>query len=205
MTGRFQVLQDIQEIPPCWFLANKSCASLTIYVIYVFFTCRYQVYVEIMAVLTHLQRNEELPAPSSGKLSTLFFFPKKKPSGFAVVSCAKQQWVAPAPPPTTNFKDFSTIVLFDCLWALITFFGWVGEDPPFKHFRLIFLEFIFEGISNERSKICWQGQVHSFPRWMLSLIIPFVSRFPPNERPDSVLSSRLFKALEQSEGSQPGS
>ena len=74
MTGRFQVLQDIQEIPPCWFLANKSCASLTIYVIYVFFTCRYQVYVEIMAVLTHLQRNEELPAPSSGKLSTLFFF-----------------------------------------------------------------------------------------------------------------------------------
>lgn len=26
-----------------------------------------QVYVEIMAVLTHLQRNEELPAPSSGR------------------------------------------------------------------------------------------------------------------------------------------
>ena len=30
-------------------------------------TCFYQVYVEIMAVLTHLQRNEELPAPSSGR------------------------------------------------------------------------------------------------------------------------------------------
>ena len=91
---------------------KKGCASLTVYVIYVFFTCPYQVYVEIMAVLTHLQRNEELPAPSSGKLSTLFC-PKKKPSGFAVVGCAKQQWVAPTPPrPTTNFKDFSTIVLF---------------------------------------------------------------------------------------------
>ena len=91
---------------------KRSCASLTVYVRYVLFTCRYQVYVEIMAVLTHLQRNEELPAPSSGKLSSLFC-PKKKPSGFAVVGCAKQQWVAPTPPrPTTNFKDFSTIVLF---------------------------------------------------------------------------------------------
>ena len=90
---------------------KKTCASLTIFVIYVLFTCRYQVYVEIMAVLTHLQRNEELPAPSSGKLSSLFC-PKKKPCGFAVVGCAKQQWVAPSPPPKANFKEFSTIVLF---------------------------------------------------------------------------------------------
>ena len=105
---------------------KKSWASLTIYVIYVLFTCRYQVYVEIMAVLTHLQRNEELPAPSSGKLSTLFF-PKKKPSGFAVVGCAKQQWVPPAPPPPTNFKDFCTIVLF-LLWIVcwLWFLFWVG-------------------------------------------------------------------------------
>lgn len=33
----------------------------------------YQVYVEIMAVLTHLQRNEELPAPSSGKAEYMIF------------------------------------------------------------------------------------------------------------------------------------
>jgi len=40
-------------------------------------TSFYQVYVEIMAVLTHLQRNEELPAPSSGRSLLVTSYGKK--------------------------------------------------------------------------------------------------------------------------------
>ena len=106
---------------------KKSCASLTIYVIYVFFTCPYQVYVEIMAVLTHLQRNEELPAPSSGKLSTLFFFLKRNLAALLLLVVQNSSELHRHHHQQRILKTFPRLCCF-CFRLFVGFdyFFWVG-------------------------------------------------------------------------------